>query len=48
MRNQMLAGFTAILVGVCGMAQAKVSTEEADRLGKDLTPVGGVKSGNPS
>lgn len=48
MRNQMLAGFTAILVGVCGMAQAKVSTEEANRLGKDLTPVGAVKSGNPS
>jgi hypothetical protein len=30
------------------MAQAKVSTEEANRLGKDLTPVGAVKSGNPS
>jgi len=48
MRNQMLAGFTAILVGVCGMAQAKVSAEQANRLGKDLTPVGAVKSGNPS
>jgi len=35
-------------MGVCGMAQAKVSAEQANRLGKDLTPVGGVKSGNPS
>ena len=48
MRNQMLAGFTALLVGFSGVVQAKVSAEEADRLGKDLTPVGAVRSGNPS
>lgn len=37
-----------MLVGLSGLAQAKVSAEEAERLGKDLTPVGAIKSGTPS
>lgn len=37
-----------MLVGFSGFAQAKVSAEEAERLGKDLTPVGAIKSGTPS
>jgi hypothetical protein len=48
MRQQVLAGFTAMLVGLCSVAQAKVSAGEAERLGQELTPVGAVKSGNPS
>lgn len=46
MRVQMLAGFTALLIGFSGTVQSKVSAEEAQRLGKDLTPVGAVRSGN--
>ncbi|TGN41214.1 DUF1329 domain-containing protein [Marinobacter confluentis] len=48
MRNQLLTGFMAVLMGLSGAAQAKVSAEEAERLGNELTPVGAVKSGNAS
>ena len=30
----------------CGIAFAKVSQEEADKLGNELTPVGAVRAGN--
>lgn len=48
MRNRMLAGLAVLLVGLTGPVQAKVSAEEAERLGKDLTPVGAIKAGNDS
>lgn len=42
--------FCVLLSGVAvlgaGQAQARVSAEEAARLGKDLTPVGAVRAGN--
>ena len=48
MRNQLLMAFTALCVGFSGLVQAKVPASEAERLGKDLTPVGAVRAGNPS
>ena len=43
---------TLLLLATCGaaclstLAIAGVSTEEAERLGKDLTPVGAIHAGN--
>ncbi len=48
MRNQWIAGFTALFVGMFGTVHAKVSETEAQRLDNELTPVGAVRSGNPS
>lgn len=48
MRNLLVAGFAVLLFGSSSLVHAKVSEAEAARLGKDLTPVGAVKSGNPS
>ena len=36
----------AVWFAVCGTAAAKVPAAEADRLGKDLTCMGGEKAGN--
>ncbi|WP_147385780.1 DUF1329 domain-containing protein [Oleomonas cavernae] len=41
------AAFAGLLaLAVAGGAQAKVSQAEADRLDKDLTPLGGIRAGN--
>ncbi len=49
MRRNALLTITAallVLLATSGAAFAKVSAEEAARLGKDLTPLGGEKAGN--
>ncbi len=48
MRTHLVVGLTVLLTGMSAGVQAKVSIEEAQRLGKDLTAVGAVRSGNPS
>lgn len=48
MRNQLVLAFALLCAGFSGLAQAKVPASEAERLGKDLTPVGAVRAGNPS
>ena len=47
-RNTLLTIAAALLVllSTSGIAFAKVTAEEAARLGKDLTPLGGEKAGN--
>ncbi len=41
-----IAAIITLGAGLSLQAQAKVSAEEADRLGKDLMPLGGEKAGN--
>src|SRR3989475_6537220 len=42
-RRVVLIGFAAL---ACGAADAAVTPEQADRLGKDLTPIGAERAGN--
>jgi hypothetical protein len=46
MRTLSAAVCLAVLIGVSGPLAAKVTKEEADQLGKNLTPVGAEKAGN--
>jgi uncharacterized protein DUF1329 len=46
MQTYVVAGFAALLIGLSGIAQGKVSEQEAARLGKELTPVGAVRGAN--
>lgn len=46
MNIKTLAVAFGAMVALSGSAFAKVSQSEADRLGKDLTPVGAIKAGN--
>ncbi|MEO9589428.1 MAG: DUF1329 domain-containing protein, partial [Marinobacter sp.] len=50
MRNQWewIAGCAVALFGLSGIALAKVSESEVERLGSDLTPVGAERKGNAS
>ena len=48
MRNQWVTGFTVALFGLSGVALAKVSESEAQRLASELTPVGAERQGNAS
>lgn len=48
MRNHVVAGIAAVLFGVSGHALSKVTQTEAERLGKDLTPVGAERGPNTS
>jgi len=49
MRNHLVAGFTVAMLGFAGSSvYAKVSESEAERLGKELTPVGAERKGNVS
>ena len=43
-KKQLMAGFTLSLI--CSLGFAKVSSEEAAKLGNELTPMGAVKAGN--
>lgn len=44
--NKKTLVLSALLVAFAGSAVAKVSPEQADRLGKDLTPTGAERAGN--
>ena len=46
LRNRTIAYFTALSLGFSGALSAKVSPEEAARLGEDLTPLGAIQAGN--
>lgn len=46
MRSHLVAGVAAVLIGFSGHALSKVPASEAERLGKDLTPVGAERAGN--
>ncbi|WP_150912827.1 DUF1329 domain-containing protein [Marinobacter halotolerans] len=46
MQTYIVAGFAALLMGLSGIVQGKVSEQEAARLGKDLTPVGAIRDAN--
>ncbi|HLV77289.1 MAG TPA: DUF1329 domain-containing protein [Marinobacter sp.] len=46
MRNQVVAAVAVAIMGFSGTAIAKVSPSEAERLNKDLTPVGAERAGN--
>lgn len=48
MRNHVVAGIAAVLLGLSTHALAKVTAAEAERLGKDLTPVGAERGANAS
>lgn len=49
MRNHWVAGFTVAMLGFTGSSvYAKVSESDAERLGKELTPVGAERQGNAS
>lgn len=46
MREFVVAGMAAVLLGVSGAALGKVAAEEAKALGQELTPVGAERSAN--
>jgi len=46
MQTYVVAGFAVLLIGLSGIAQGKVSEQEAARLGQDLTPVGAIRDAN--
>ncbi|KEF32988.1 hypothetical protein D777_00550 [Marinobacter nitratireducens] len=46
MRNRLVVGFAAVIVGFSGQALSKVTEAEAARLDKDLTPLGAEREGN--
>lgn len=46
MREFVVAGMAAVLLGVSGAALGKVAPEEANALGQELTPVGAERSAN--
>lgn len=48
MRSHLVAGFTVAMLGFSGSAYTKVSESEAERLGKELTPVGAERGANAS
>lgn len=48
MRNKLVAGVAAVLVGFSTQSLAKVTEAEAARLDKDLTPLGAERAGNAS
>ncbi|MBW7470379.1 MULTISPECIES: DUF1329 domain-containing protein [Marinobacter] len=48
MRTHVVAGFAAVLFGISGHALSKVTSTEAERLDKELTPVGAERGGNTS
>ena len=47
LRAARLGGLAAaVLLALCGQAQAQITADQAARLGKDLTPLGGEMAGN--
>ncbi|MGH8484558.1 MAG: DUF1329 domain-containing protein, partial [Pseudomonas sp.] len=46
LRAAHVAGLTVTLLALSGMAQAQITADQAARLGKDLTPLGGEMAGN--
>lgn len=48
MRNHLVAGFTVAMLGFSVSGYTKVSESEAERLGKELTPVGAERGANAS
>ncbi|QSP94415.1 DUF1329 domain-containing protein [Marinobacter salinisoli] len=48
MRNPIVAGIAVAVLGLSGAVFAKVSPEEAAKLGDELTPVGAVRAANAS
>jgi len=47
-KKHLLTALTLTLATFTGQGQAAVSQQEADRLGKDLMPLGGERAGNAS
>lgn len=48
MRSQLVAGVAVFFMGFSGPCLSKVTASEAERLGRDLTPVGAERAGNSS
>ena len=46
MRNLIVAGVAAGLLGASGVVLGKVTAKEAEALGQELTPVGAEREGN--